>query len=108
MGLNEDQPSFLSVFTVYSWRIVFAYYRVLTCNGGVELDSDDSGYADHAAANGGGSNGQHQQDVHHEARMRMHRRHESGSRRQASKPLTHKREREAAHLTQRRKIMYNS
>ena len=45
---------FLAVFTVYSWRVVFAYYRVLACNGGVELDSDASGYgAD--ALNGGGS-----------------------------------------------------
>ena len=66
---------FLAVFTVYSWRVVFAYYRVLACNGGVELDSDASGYgAD--ALNGNG------QDAHHEARMRMHRRHVNGSRRQ--------------------------
>ena len=63
-----------AVFTVYSWRVVFAYHRIL-CNGGVELDSDDSGYA---AANGGNGGGQ---DAHHEARMRMHRRHVSGSRR---------------------------
>ena len=54
-------------------------YKVL-CNGGVELNSDDSGYADANTANGG--NGV--QDVHHEARMRMHRRHESGSRRSVS------------------------
>lgn len=59
-----------TLFTVYSWRVVFAYYKVL-CNGGVELDSDDSGYVDPSTnANGGGV-----QDAHHEARMRMQRRH---------------------------------
>ena len=67
---------FLAVFTVYSWRVVFAYYRVLACNGGVELDSDASGYGADALNGGGG------QDAHHEARMRMHRRHVNGSRRQ--------------------------
>ena len=66
----------LAVFTVYSWRVVFAYYRVLACNGGVELDSDASGYGADALNGGGG------QDAHHEARMRMHRRHVNGSRRQ--------------------------
>ena len=67
---------FLAVFTVYSWRVVFAYYRVLACNGGVELDSDASGYGADALNGGNG------QDAHHEARMRMHRRHVNGSRRQ--------------------------
>ena len=51
-----SSPPFLAVFTVYSWRVVFAYYRVLACNGGVELDSDASGYgAD--ALNGGSGQG---------------------------------------------------
>ena len=75
MQIPSSPPS-LAVFTVYSWRVVFAYYRVLACNGGVELDSDASGYGADNALNGG--NGQ---DAHHEARMRMHRRHVSGSRR---------------------------
>ena len=53
---------FLAVFTVYSWRVVFAYYRVLACNGGVELDSDASGYgAD--ALNGGSGQGCNSIDI---------------------------------------------
>ena len=53
---------FLAVFTVYSWRVVFAYYRVLACNGGVELDSDASGYgAD--ALNGGNGQGCNSIDI---------------------------------------------
>ena len=74
---------FFAVFTVYSWRVVFAYYRVLACNGGVELDSDASGYGTDALNGGNG------QDAHHEARMRMHRRHVNGSRRQERESRRH-------------------